>query len=136
MAQFTFKLPDIGEGIAAAEIVHWHLAVGDIIGEDQPLVDMMTDKATVEIESPVAGKVVQIAGKPGEAVPIGAMLAVIEVEGETEAPSTPAPVKVESRPAPVLPVVKEAPAQDHAPAPPPRPPSGLAPRIWASIWHR
>lgn len=113
MAQFTFKLPDIGEGIAAAEIVHWHLAVGDMIGEDQPLVDMMTDKATVEIESPVAGKVVQIAGKPGEAVPIGAMLAVIEVEGEAEAPPTPAPVKVESRPAPV----KEAPAQDLAPRP-------------------
>lgn len=119
MAQFTFKLPDIGEGIAAAEIVHWHLTVGDIVGEDQPLVDMMTDKATVEIESPVAGKVVQIAGKPGEAVPIGAMLAVIEVEGEAEAPpaATPATAKVESQPAPVLPVEKEAPAQDHAPRP-------------------
>lgn len=108
MAQFTFKLPDIGEGIAAAEIVHWHVAVGDIIGEDQPLVDMMTDKATVEIESPVAGKVVQIAGKPGEAVPIGAMLAVIEMEGEVEA--TPEPVKVESQPAPR--VVEAAPAQE------------------------
>jgi 2-oxoisovalerate dehydrogenase E2 component (dihydrolipoyl transacylase) len=97
MAQFTFKLPDIGEGIAAAEIVHWHLAVGDIIGEDQPLVDMMTDKATVEIESPVAGKVVQIAGKPGEAVPIGAMLAVIEIEGAAE--ETPPP-SAQPHPAP------------------------------------
>ncbi len=82
MAQTTFKLPDIGEGIAAAEIVAWHVAVGDTVAEDQPLVDMMTDKATVEIECPVAGRVVALGGALGEAVPIGAMLAVIEVEGE------------------------------------------------------
>ena len=67
MSGYVFKLPDIGEGIAEAEIVHWHVAVGVEISEDAPLVDMMTDKATVEMESPVSGKVVEIAGadQPG-----------------------------------------------------------------------
>jgi len=82
----TFRLPDIGEGIAAAEIVRWHVAVGDTIGEDSPLVDMLTDKATVEIETPVAGRIVEIGGTAGSQVAIGAMLAVIEVEGEAAAP--------------------------------------------------
>ena len=57
MAKYEFKLPDIGEGIAEAEIVAWHVKVGDTIGEDQQIADMMTDKATVEMKSPVAGKV-------------------------------------------------------------------------------
>jgi 2-oxoisovalerate dehydrogenase E2 component (dihydrolipoyl transacylase) len=85
MALFTFKLPDIGEGISAAEIVGWHVAVGDRVEEDQPIADMMTDKATVEMESPVSGVVVRRAGEPGDSVPIGAMLVEIEVEGEGEA---------------------------------------------------
>ncbi len=80
MALFTFKLPDIGEGISAAEIVGWHVAVGDRVEEDQPITDMMTDKATVEMESPVAGTVVRLAGEPGDSVPIGAMLVEIEVD--------------------------------------------------------
>ena len=87
MARFTFKLPDIGEGIAEAEIVGWHVAVGDEIGDDAPLADMLTDKATVEIESPVAGVVVELAGAVGDKVAIGAMLAVIEVAGEGDAPA-------------------------------------------------
>src|SRR6187455_1524666 len=78
MAKFEFKLPDIGEGIAEAEIVAWHVKVGDEVAEDQQLADMMTDKATVEMESPVAGKVVQLAGEVGDMVPIGSVLAVIE----------------------------------------------------------
>jgi 2-oxoisovalerate dehydrogenase E2 component (dihydrolipoyl transacylase) len=82
MARFTFKLPDIGEGISEAEIVAWHVAVGDRVEEDQSLADMMTDKATVEMESPVAGIVVEIAGEVGDQVSIGAPLVVIEVEGE------------------------------------------------------
>ncbi|WP_375288707.1 dihydrolipoamide acetyltransferase family protein [Sphingomonas sp.] len=82
MARFTFKLPDIGEGIAEAEIVAWHVRVGDRIEEDQNLADMMTDKATVEMESPVAGTVVELAGEVGDQVAIGGMLAVIETEGE------------------------------------------------------
>jgi 2-oxoisovalerate dehydrogenase E2 component (dihydrolipoyl transacylase) len=62
MARFTFKLPDIGEGIAEAEIVAWHVKIGDRVEEDGRLADMMTDKATVEMESPVAGKIVEVAG--------------------------------------------------------------------------
>ena len=84
MALFKFRLPDIGEGIAEAEIVAWHVKVGDRIEEDANLADMMTDKATVEMESPVTGIVVELAGEVGDMVPIGSTLAVIEVEGEDE----------------------------------------------------
>lgn len=85
MARFEFKLPDIGEGIAEAEIVAWHIAVGDEVKEDQQLADMMTDKATVEMESPVAGKVLQLAGEVGDQIPIGSVLVVIETEAEASA---------------------------------------------------
>ncbi|WP_448658939.1 dihydrolipoamide acetyltransferase family protein [Sphingomonas sp. CJ99] len=78
MARFEFRLPDIGEGIAEAEIVTWHVKVGDAVAEDQSLADMMTDKATVEMESPVAGTVVALAGEVGDMVPIGSTLVVIE----------------------------------------------------------
>ncbi|MFS2112492.1 biotin/lipoyl-containing protein, partial [Sphingomonas sp. Sphisp140] len=84
MARFTFRLPDIGEGIAEAEIVAWHVKVGDKVSEDQQVADMMTDKATVEMESPVSGIVVELAGEVGEMVAIGSGLMVIEVEGEGE----------------------------------------------------
>lgn len=85
MARYEFKLPDIGEGIAEAEIVAWHVKVGDVIGEDQQIADMMTDKATVEMESPVAGKILELAGEVGDQVPIGSVLAVIETEGADRA---------------------------------------------------
>ena len=88
MARFTFKLPDIGEGIAEAEIVAWHVKIGDRVEEDPGLADLMPDKATVEMESPVAGVVVELAGEVGDQVSIGAALVVIEtdaVEGEAEA---------------------------------------------------
>ncbi len=84
MGRFIFRLPDIGEGIAEAEIVAWHVKVGDRIEEDCRLADMMTDKATVEMESPVSGVVIELAGAEGDKVSIGAPLAVIEVEGEGE----------------------------------------------------
>jgi 2-oxoisovalerate dehydrogenase E2 component (dihydrolipoyl transacylase) len=94
VARFTFKLPDIGEGIAEAEIVAWHVAIGDRIEEDQNIADMMTDKATVEMESPVSGVVVELAGEVGDQVAIGAALVVIEtdtdVTGEAEAVAAPA----------------------------------------------
>src|SRR5438309_3003624 len=93
--RYEFKLPDIGEGIAEAEIVAWHVKVGDIIGEDQQIADMMTDKATVEMESPVAGKVVELAGEVGDQVPIGSVLAVIETEGADRSAETSADSKDE-----------------------------------------
>ena len=91
MARFTFKLPDIGEGISEAEIVVWHVAVGDRVEEDQQVADMMTDKATVVMESPVSGVVVELAGEVGEQVAIGAALIIIEtdaVEAEGEVRAT------------------------------------------------
>ncbi|MEN2710944.1 dihydrolipoamide acetyltransferase family protein [Sphingomonas sp. NPDC092331] len=94
MARFTFRLPDIGEGIAEAEIVAWHVKVGDKVSEDQQVADMMTDKATVEMESPVSGVVVELAGEVGEMVAIGSGLMVIEVEGDVA--ETPAEEQVEA----------------------------------------
>lgn len=130
MGTYTFRLPDIGEGIAEAEIVAWHVAVGDMVEEDGRLADMMTDKATVEMESPVAGKVVSIAGEVGDVVAIGSALVVIETEGEGEARApAAAPVKA---PAPTAEVVEERievetpdeadVARVEAAAPPPPPP--------------
>jgi 2-oxoisovalerate dehydrogenase E2 component (dihydrolipoyl transacylase) len=85
MAKFTFNMPDVGEGVAEAEVVEWHVKVGDRVEEDQHLVDVMTDKATIDIESPVTGTVVAVAGEVGDVIAIGAMLLVIEVEGEDNA---------------------------------------------------
>lgn len=90
MARFEFRLPDIGEGIAEAEIVAWHVKVGDTVFEDQGVADMMTDKATVEMESPVAGTVIELAGSEGDMVPIGSTLLVIETEGEAAVDVAPA----------------------------------------------
>ncbi len=81
MSVYQFKLPDIGEGIAEAEIVAWHVKVGDKVEEDQQLADMMTDKATVEMESPVAGVVRKLAGEVGDQIAIGSVLVEIETEG-------------------------------------------------------
>ena len=91
MARTSFRLPDIGEGIAEAEIVAWHVAIGDMIEEDAPLCDLMTDKATVEMSAPVAGRLVERAGEVGDSIPIGSTLAVFESE---ELPATEPTVQV------------------------------------------
>src|SRR5438477_2242063 len=82
MGRYVFKLPDVGEGTAEAEIVAWHIGVGDAVEEDQNLVDVMTDKATVEMTSPVSGKVISIHGEPGEMAAVGSPLVELEIEGE------------------------------------------------------
>lgn len=87
MTTYSFKLPDIGEGIAEAEVVAWHVAVGDIIEEDAPLADLMTDKATVEMTAPVGGKVIALHGAVGEQVAIGSVLAEFEVEADIAPPA-------------------------------------------------
>ncbi|MGZ8999020.1 MAG: dihydrolipoamide acetyltransferase family protein [Allosphingosinicella sp.] len=107
MARFLFKLPDIGEGIAEAEIVAWHVKVGDQVEEDQQLADMMTDKATVEMESPVAGKILEVAGEVGDQIAIGSVLVVIETEGEAGAAADAADEKAAS-----VPTGEEAPLAD------------------------
>ncbi len=82
MGLHVIRMPDIGEGIAEVELVEWHVAVGDSVREDQTLADVMTDKATVEIPSPVTGVVVALGGKVGEVLAVGSELVRLEVEGE------------------------------------------------------
>ncbi|MFN3932002.1 MAG: 2-oxo acid dehydrogenase subunit E2 [Brevundimonas sp.] len=81
MGRYVFKLPDVGEGTAEAELVAWHVAVGDTVAEDQIIADIMTDKATVELTSPVAGKVLAAHGEPGQQLAVGSPLVEFEVEG-------------------------------------------------------
>ncbi|MGE4240951.1 dihydrolipoamide acetyltransferase family protein [Ramlibacter sp.] len=82
MGTYAIKMPDIGEGIAEVELVAWRVNVGDMVKEDQVLADVMTDKATVEIPSPVAGTVSELLGEPGKAMAVGAELIRIDVEGD------------------------------------------------------
>ena len=91
MGRYVFKLPDVGEGTAEAEIAAWHVVAGDRIDEDQPLVDVTTDKAIVEIPAPVSGRVISLHGAVGEKIAVGSDLVVFEVEGEgtDEAAKTP-----------------------------------------------
>ena len=116
MARFTFKLPDIGEGISEAEIVAWHVAVGDKVEEDQQIADMMTDKATVEMESPVSGTVIELAGEVGDQVSIGAALVVIEITGDVSAEEGPAlgPVSDEVKAGPATEAQEETAEQYEA----------------------
>jgi 2-oxoisovalerate dehydrogenase E2 component (dihydrolipoyl transacylase) len=119
MARYSFRLPDIGEGIAEAEIVAWHVKIGDRIEEDAQLADMMTDKATVEMESPVTGIVVELAGEVGDMVSIGSTLAVIETEGEGAVDAPPADTPVEEEIEAETPGAEEASVAEAAPSPQP-----------------
>ncbi len=133
MATYTFNLPDIGEGIAEAEIVAWHVKIGDRVEEDGRIADMMTDKATVEMESPVSGIVTRVAGAEGDVIAIGSMLVEIEIEGEAggDAPAAesapapapaPAPEVIEAETPKAPQVAAAAPAAAPAPAPVPAAP--------------
>ncbi|WP_426019324.1 2-oxo acid dehydrogenase subunit E2 [Brevundimonas sp. DWR2-3-1b1] len=116
MGRFVFKLPDVGEGTAEAELVGWHVKIGDIVAEDQIVADIMTDKATVEITAPVSGKVVALHGEPGAMVPVRGPLVEFEVEGSGNAEDAPAPAA--AKPAPVVaPKVAAPPVEAPAPAP-------------------
>ena len=140
MGTFTFRLPDIGEGIAEAEIVSWHVKVGDRIEEDGKIADVMTDKATVEMESPVSGVVLEVAGAEGDMIAIGSPLVVIETDGEEEV-EEPAPApKAEAAPVAAAapePVIEATPVPPPpAPAPAPAPvlvqPAAQAAKVLAS----
>src|SRR5580698_8762987 len=78
MSRYVFKLPDLGEGAVDAEVVAWRVTAGEEVQEDQPLVEMLTQKATVEVPAPVSGRVLSITGAPGDRVAVGAELAVFE----------------------------------------------------------
>ena len=126
MGTFAFKMPDIGEGVVEGEVVEWMVAIGDVVKEDDPILSVMTDKATVEIPSPVDGKVTKVIGEAGDILPVGVVCIEFEVDGDGNASSSdsstpeatpepaakaePAPVaKAEPEPAPA-PVAKAEPA--------------------------
>ena len=124
MGIYAFKLPDIGEGVVEGEVVEWMVSMGDTVKEDDPILSVMTDKATVEIPSPVDGKVSKIIGEPGDILPVGEVCIEFEVDGagnsgssseattaEASSPEPAAkPEPVETKPQPVSEPVVEAPA--------------------------
>ena len=85
MGKFEFKLPDIGEGVVEGEIVEWMVAVGDTVKEDDPILSVMTDKATVEIPAPCDGTVTSMVGEAGDIIPVGGVCIVFEVDGDGNA---------------------------------------------------
>ncbi len=150
MADFTFKMPDVGEGVAEAELVEWHVKVGDRVEEDQHLVDVMTDKATIDIESPVGGTVKEVAGEVGDTIAVGSMLVVIEADGEipdeieeqneAASPAAPAPAPKDEEVSERLEVetsdasdADDAIAADPEPSPSPAPTTAPAPKEEAKV---
>lgn len=119
MGRYVFKLPDVGEGTAEAEIVAWHVKLGEIVEEDAPLADVMTDKATIEITAPVSGRIVERNGEPGEMAPIGSVLVVFETDGADvgAAPAAPAKSAAKEAPAPKTAPVGERASSGAQPAP-------------------
>ena len=91
MTRHVMRLPDLGEGTVSAEVIAWKVKPGDVVREDSPLVEMSTDKAVVEVPSPVTGQVVSITGNPGDVIAVGAELAVFEIEAKAATPATSAP---------------------------------------------
>jgi 2-oxoisovalerate dehydrogenase E2 component (dihydrolipoyl transacylase) len=100
MSRYVFKMPDLGEGTVTAEVVEWKVKVGDSVMEDQVIAEVMTDKAAVEIPSPVTGRVLSITGQPGDMVAVGSELIAFDTSGAAPAESAPAPSKQDSAPAP------------------------------------
>jgi pyruvate dehydrogenase E2 component (dihydrolipoamide acetyltransferase) len=133
---FEFKLPDLGEGVAEGEIVAWKVKEGDSVKDDQPLVEVMTDKATVEIPSPRAGKIAKIAFAAGQVVPVGQVIVVIEEGGSAAAPQKAAEKPVAEKTAEAKPAAEAKPgaaaAKGAAPAkqaPPQAAPAAARPAV-------
>ncbi len=135
MSQFVFKMPDLGEGTVEAEIIAWHTAPGATVAEDQIIVEVMTDKAAVEVPAPVSGKVVSITGGPGDKVAVGSPLIVFEVGASprTEEPRTAARATPESSQSAAVPSASPRPAPATPVAVPPATPAG---RIMTSPANR
>jgi 2-oxoisovalerate dehydrogenase E2 component (dihydrolipoyl transacylase) len=116
MSRYVFKMPDLGEGTVSAEVVEWKVKVGDQVKEDQVIAEVMTDKAAVEIPSPVTGRVVSITGQPGEMVAVGSELIAFDTAGAT--PAEPAAPQPKSAPGPASspPAVTKSQAAPAAPA--------------------
>jgi len=127
VSNYVFKLPDLGEGTVEAEIVNWRVKPGDTVAEDDVLVEVMTEKAAVEVPAPVGGRVVSTTGTPGDMVPVGAELIVIETSGSGAANA--------AQPTPPAAAVAAAPVHKGAngtAAPPPAPEPARAGRIATS----
>ncbi len=138
MGTYVIKMPDIGEGIAEVELVAWHVKPGDTVAEEQPLADVMTDKANVEIPSSVAGKVIALTGKPGDVIAVGAEIIRLEVEGkgnvkdDAPVPGSPA-LKDDITASPPSSSPRTPPPSSSPPTPPPSsslrtPPPSSSPR--------
>jgi pyruvate dehydrogenase E2 component (dihydrolipoamide acetyltransferase) len=119
MSTFEFKLPDIGEGVSEGEIVNWLVKVGDTVAQDQDMVEVMTDKATVTIGAPKAGKVAELRAAQGDVVPVGQVLVVLALDGgagaaasKAEAPAAAAPAPAASTAKAAAPAAAAAPAQE------------------------
>lgn len=98
MSKFEFKLPDIGEGVTEGEIVSWLVKEGDVVAEDQEMVEVMTDKATVTIGAPKAGRIAEVKGNVGDVVPVGQVLVVLDLDGVGQAAvAAPAPASQATR---------------------------------------
>src|SRR5882672_9343433 len=124
---FSFYMPDIGEGVVEGEIVAWKVKEGDKVKLDQPIVEVMTDKATVELPSPRAGTIAKINYKDGEICPVGKVLVVIEEDGAAAAPAPPAEPKPRSEPKP-----EPKPAGKSAARPAPQPARPAAEHVQAA----
>ena len=115
MTRYVFKMPDLGEGTVEAEVVAWHIKVGDMVQEDQVMAEVMTDKAAVEVPAPVSGKVVTINGQPGDMVRVGSELVVFETAATDDdvvvaAVAAPTPAPAVTLPAMSVPIVSAPPA--------------------------
>jgi 2-oxoisovalerate dehydrogenase E2 component (dihydrolipoyl transacylase) len=137
MTIHIIKMPDLGEGIAEVELVAWHVKPGDAVAEDQVLADVMTDKATVEVPSPVAGRVLALGGEVGQTMAVGAELIRIELAGAGDAPAAPTRAATAlARPAAAPAPVATPPARRSELVPPAAPHRPIAsPAVRARAWE-
>lgn len=115
MSEYIFKLPDLGEGTVESEIGEWFIKVGDAVSEEQVVASVMTDKAAIEVSSPVSGKVIKLAGEPGDVIAVGAPLVVFDTDADIPAETTPAEEPAGESPAAAAPAAEPA-AAATAPA--------------------
>jgi 2-oxoisovalerate dehydrogenase E2 component (dihydrolipoyl transacylase) len=127
MGTFAFKMPDIGEGVVEGEVVEWMVAVGDTVKEDDPILSVMTDKATVEIPSPVDGTVTKVVGEAGDILPVGVVCIEFEVDGAGNASASDDAPAAKEAPAPAAKESKPEPTPEVEPAPTPAPKAAATP---------
>ncbi len=128
MTRYVFKMPDLGEGTVEAEVVAWHAKVGDFVEEDQVIAEVMTEKAAVEVPSPVTGRVVSLTGAPGDMVPVGAELIVFDIDAGDDELAEPAPAAAAPAPGDARASVASPAGAGSAPTAGNTPPTSGSPR--------